>query len=398
MKIVECFILNKIVLCEQKNHLNYEKNPEHHTGISLFEQIPIPMVTTFPLDYMHLVCLGQMKKLLILWLRGSARIRCRLSGEQIKNLISDMVVLKKYACSEFVRIPSTVEELDRWKATEFRVFLLYLGPILLYKYFPYDYLKHFVAFHCAIRILCHPTDYLKNNEYAKELLFYFVQYYEILYGKDKMIYTVHNLIHLSDDAKQFGPLDAFSTFPFENYLHSLKKILRKFEKPLPQIHRRLIEKNTANNCKQNNNTIKYPILILPNKKDIPFRCSHSYESIKSKDFILYCSSQGDRFCFLKNNKVFMINHIGLQNGNPVIIGQEFKNFSSLEFYPCNSQDMNVFVVTNDLTELKCYSVNEIVRKAVLFRYKNEKFCIFPLLRSGILIIAKKVIVNLLHFY
>lgn len=44
--------------------------PEHHTGMSLFEQIPLPMVTTFPLYYMHLICLGQMKKLLKLWLQG----------------------------------------------------------------------------------------------------------------------------------------------------------------------------------------------------------------------------------------------------------------------------------------------------------------------------------------
>lgn len=109
------------------------KNPEHHTGISPFEKISLGMVTTFPLDYMHLICFGQMKKLLILWLRGSPRIKCRLSNEQIKNLTTNMLVLKRYVCSEFVRVPTTVEELDRWKAIEFRVFLLYLGPILLYR-------------------------------------------------------------------------------------------------------------------------------------------------------------------------------------------------------------------------------------------------------------------------
>lgn len=58
------------------------------------------------------------------------------------------------------------------------------------------------------------------------------------YSKENMIYTIHSLIHLNDDAKQFEPLDAFSTFPFENYLYSLKKLLRKYEKVLPQIHRR----------------------------------------------------------------------------------------------------------------------------------------------------------------
>lgn len=360
------------------------KNPEHHTGISPFEKISLPMVTTFSLDYMHLICLGQMKKMLTLWLRGSTRIKCRLTSQQIKNLILDMHDLKKYICAEFARVPTTVEELDRWKATEFRIFLLYLGPILLYKYFPNDYLKHFTTFHCAIRILCDPQDYLKNNQYAKELLFYFVQHYEILYGKENMIYTVHNLIHLSDDAKRLGPLDSFSTFPFENYLHTLKKLLRKYERPLSQIHRRIIEKKTANKYKQNKNTVKYPILISQNKRDIPFECSESFESLKFRNFKLSCSSQADCFCFLKNNKVFKVHYIGLQNKIPVIIGQEFKNYSNLEFYPCNSQDMNVFVVKkNDLTEFKCFSVNEIVRKAVVLPYKKDKFCIFPLLHSDL---------------
>lgn len=247
-----------------------------------------------------------------------------------------MLVLKKLVCSEFVRVPSSFDELDRWKATEFRVFLLYLGPVLLYKYFPYNYLKHFIAFYCAIRILCNPQDYLKANQYAKELFFYFVQYYEVLYGKDNMIYTVHSLIHtvhslihLSNDAKRLGPLDSFSTFPFENHLHSLKKLLRKSEKPLPQIHRRLIKRNTANKYKQSKNVMKYPILISLNKKDIPFGCSQSYESLKFHHFKLPCSSEADRFCFLKNNKVLMINYIGLQNENLVIIGQEFRNLLNL---------------------------------------------------------------------
>lgn len=80
----------------------------------------------------------------------------------------------------------------------------------------------------------------------------------------------------------------------------------------------------------------------------------------------------------------MINHIGLQNRNPVIIGQEFKNYSSLEFYSCNSQDMNVFVIDNNLTELKCFSVNEIVRKAVLLPYKKDQFRVFPLLHSDLM--------------
>lgn len=105
--------------------------------------------------------------------------------------------LHKYVCSEFVRIPNSFEEIDRWKATEFRIFLLYLAPVLLHKFLSPTYMKHFLTLHCAIRILCHPQDYIKKNQYAKDLLLYFVQYYSVLYGKENMIYTVHNLIHLT---------------------------------------------------------------------------------------------------------------------------------------------------------------------------------------------------------
>lgn len=41
---------------------------EHHTGTSIIENIPnFNMVDGFPLDYMHLICLGVVKKFMVLW-------------------------------------------------------------------------------------------------------------------------------------------------------------------------------------------------------------------------------------------------------------------------------------------------------------------------------------------
>ena len=48
-------------------------------------------------------------------------------------------------------------------------------------------------------------------------------------------------IHLADDVLNFGPLDAFSPIPFENHLQSIKRLLRKHIKPLPQDIRRIQE-------------------------------------------------------------------------------------------------------------------------------------------------------------
>lgn len=36
---------------------------DHHTSVSPFESIQLPMVSRFPLDYVHLICLGVTKKI-----------------------------------------------------------------------------------------------------------------------------------------------------------------------------------------------------------------------------------------------------------------------------------------------------------------------------------------------
>lgn len=43
---------------------------EHHRGVSPLQELGIGMVSCFVLDYMHLVCLGNIRKLVSLWIKG----------------------------------------------------------------------------------------------------------------------------------------------------------------------------------------------------------------------------------------------------------------------------------------------------------------------------------------
>lgn len=43
-------------------------NEDHHLNDSPLGNIRLKMITQFPLDYMHLVCLGVMKRLIKLWI------------------------------------------------------------------------------------------------------------------------------------------------------------------------------------------------------------------------------------------------------------------------------------------------------------------------------------------
>ena len=112
----------------------------------------IDLVEDFPYEYMHLVCLGVTKKLLILWMRGKLE-NFRLSSGQVDIISQRLVSIRNYIPAEFTRKPRTLREVDRLKATEFRQFLLYTGPLVLHGILPNEHYKLFISLHVAIRIL-----------------------------------------------------------------------------------------------------------------------------------------------------------------------------------------------------------------------------------------------------
>lgn len=65
------------------------QNEEHHISISPFESFHVDMINDFPLDYMHLICLGVTKKLLQLWIKGNHI--SRLCATEIEALSKDII-------------------------------------------------------------------------------------------------------------------------------------------------------------------------------------------------------------------------------------------------------------------------------------------------------------------
>lgn len=204
---------------------------EHHTGTSIIENIPdVDMIYSFPLDYMHLICLGVVKKLLVsLWLTGKPNTK--LPFAHISKMSDLLIEQVQNIPLEFNRKPRSVLESKRWKATEFRQFLLYTGPVILKSILSRDRYNHFLSLFVAVRILTN-EDYFQYIEYAENLLRYFVESFCVLYGEEHVSHNIHNLLHIVDDVKLFGALDKFSAFDFENFMQALKKMVRKSSKPL----------------------------------------------------------------------------------------------------------------------------------------------------------------------
>lgn len=140
---------------------------------------------------MHLVCLGVMKRLLNLWLNGPKHLRIR---EDKQKMLSQMLINTRSEIPyEFARLPRSLIEHGRWKATEFRQFLLYLGPVLSKNILYEDYYLHFLTFSISIKILCHPKLCLSMNDYASNLLLYFISHFLELYGLQNMTHLKKTL-------------------------------------------------------------------------------------------------------------------------------------------------------------------------------------------------------------
>ena len=99
------------------------------------------MVDDFPNDPMHLIFLGNCKKLLEEYIKGSSDVR--LPQADIESISERMVAIGKYVPKEMARKPRSLIDLPRFKATEFHLFLSYIGPVVLKDILPRELLQHF---------------------------------------------------------------------------------------------------------------------------------------------------------------------------------------------------------------------------------------------------------------
>ncbi|KAF5272403.1 hypothetical protein FQR65_LT17405 [Abscondita terminalis] len=222
------------------NFLN-KTQPEHHLQTSPLTKIKdFGLITNVPLDYMHMVCLGVIRKLIGFWVKTTS---CFRVTPHFRKVMSDRSLsLANSLPMEFQRKPRNFMELDRWKATEFRFFLLYSGPVILKDCIESSNYKHFLCLHVTMRILAKGDYNDSKRRMALNLIKKFMINFEKLYGSKELVYNVHSIKHLVEDIlKKNITLDSISCFPFENALGHLVKLIRTPNKPLEQVICRLSE-------------------------------------------------------------------------------------------------------------------------------------------------------------
>jgi len=369
-----------------------KEQEEHHIGSSMSILINIPninIINCFSLDYMHLICLGIVKKLIKLWLRGPLNVRIQSSKSKI--LSSLLISLKSSITNDFQRKPRSVDEVSRWKATEFRTFLIYLGPLVLKNVISEQCYLNFMCLHTSISLLLTPnlSDQLLN--YCNELLVYFVKKFAVLYGKEWISHNVHSVLHICDDYKMFGPLDECSCFPFENHMKTLKKFVRKSHQPLQQAVKRYSEHVTFKPQTVIDNSIQNNIFTYKNQhSNGPIIIMVPYLKIKSQFKNIHFKNTevkiNDSDCYVQTKRgdiVKIVNICHTAENEEIIIGFRFKIVTSYYQKPLISSKLNIFSVSDLNNSLEYWSVDYIKCKCMVLKYNENNAVSFALIHTYI---------------
>lgn len=341
------------------NFLSQEYS-DHHLGTSpLTKIIDFDTVYGVPLDSMHMGYLGIMRRLLNHWVKTDSKFRISPTFRQ--EISNRLLKLAIFFPREFNRKPRSLSELDRWKATEFRTFLVYIGPFILKGLLPHPFYKHFMLLHCAFRIAC-SYDSLSNHSlrgYAISTIKECCRLFELTYPEVEPVYNSHSVLHLVEECiNQNMTLDEVSCFPFENYLGYIKKLIRTPNKAFAQVSKRLLERDSL----QQEKYVYVPSNVIKIYKET----ENGIISILYKGNLISSLESRDQYVLIKNDKVMKVKKLVEEEKGLQLIGQIYQDVRSAFDMPIDSKFLRSFKIK----ELSSYEfkipITDIITKCMVF--------------------------------
>lgn len=251
---------------------------------------------------------------------------------------------------------------------------------------------HFLTFHVAITILAHPSLAYQTSviEYAENLLKHFVKSFQIIYGAKYISHNVHNLLHLAADVKNFGTLDEFSAFKFENYMSVLKRLIRKTNQPLQQLTRRFAEIEIINNNKTFNIYSNYTDFDNVGKHFEKSHCNgpitedliciQQYKIFRNNRYYINCDDPKNNCISFENGQTMSILNFNKSNDNKMyVIGKMFLPVKDLYVQPCSSTTLDISIMFED-SYLQTWQFDKIKAKMWKIPYKKN-YIICPILHT-----------------
>lgn len=323
----------------------------HHNrkGKSCIEDILSDLVRDIPIDYMHAVLIGAMKKLFIAW-TTTKFCDFKLNADDVNHISNYLIECSRFIPSEFARKTRSLLDLPYYKATELRLHLLYVTPVAFKRFLPPKFYHHFLLLHVAIKILVDEEKCKPFASYAETLLKIFVKDSATLYGDSFITYNIHVLIHLVLDVLRYGNLDKFSCFQFENKNQVIKNQVSSSAKILQQAVRREEEKKWKEATDDSSvPPLNHNVSLLnlhydgPLVNELDFCLQFKNAQYKS----VHLSTKIPQNCVMLYDKTIVLiqNFVSL-HGRKFIIGHPFLQKDALFHYPLSSFSLDELIVSH----------------------------------------------------
>lgn len=183
-----------------------------------------------------------------------------------------------------------------------------------------------------------------------------------IYGNDAIVYNVHGLIHLPWMYSSF-------LFPFENHLQKMKKLVRKPERPIAQIIRRLSEQSFAGTCMTSGQGSGLP--LGPLKKQhfdgpIPdgLDVKGQYGQLDTDQWTMKVS-RGNNI-FLIGDDICVIDNIVECINGIYVVYRVFSDKKVFFTYPFSSDLLNMYCVSQAIGPIKMQNCQLLQENASLF--------------------------------
>ncbi len=201
-------------------------------GRSVFSK-DLQLPQCIPIDYMHAVLEGVFKNLMKSWFDSSNHGERYYIGRYRKDI--DKAIARIKPPSDFRRTPRSVELTSFWKASEFRVWLLYFSLPVLKAFLPTEYLHHLSLLVGSMHILLSESIHKDSLDQVEGMLQLHYRMYPQLYSERHCTWNVHDLIHIVSHVRLWGPLWGFSMFGYENMNGFVKETFHGTRKILGQL-------------------------------------------------------------------------------------------------------------------------------------------------------------------
>lgn len=199
------------------------------------------------------------------------------------------------------------------------------------------------------------------------------------------MYNVHAFCHLPEEVKQYGPLDCFSTFPFENYFSEIKNLIRSSHKPFQQICRKLHEILFSDVHLHKNAEISLMHFMQHTTGPLlsGLNIHKQYKKLIYKKCLFCISgySLSDSYLLTNENKVIRIENI-TNSENNIFASKKIPVYNSFYNYPIESKLLNIYLLSRLSLNLEVWPIESIMAKVIILPFKDKYVC-FPIIHSNI---------------